>query len=147
MNERDLTRNYGRPRRVHPRKPRTLAPLTLETPGVTLELLCETEHIPIDGNALASGDADEDRKQEQWVRDQLDAGNEWAWCCAHVRVTYEVAIKGQAFPARIEGNDYLGCCSYVSEADFREGGYFDDMVSEALDDLNTRRAALCGCTS
>lgn len=122
-----------------------MKPLTLKSAGVTLELLCEPEYIPIEGNALASGDDAEDAKEYARIRAELESGNDWAWCCAHVRVSYEVAIEGQAFPARLEGNDYLGACSYASEADFKAGGYYDDMVSAALDDLNARRAALCGC--
>jgi hypothetical protein len=37
------------------------------------------------------------------------------------------------------GDDYLGCCSYESEEDFRApGGYFDDMKRAALDELNEK---------
>lgn len=64
----------------------------------------------------------------RWVRDQIQAGNEWAWFCAEVRATY----------AGYVGRDTLGGCSYLSEADFRRpGGYYDDMVTAAIDDLAT----------
>jgi hypothetical protein len=34
-------------------------------------------------------------------------------------------------------SDHLGCCSYADEGDFRQpGGYFDDMIDEALEELN-----------
>lgn len=122
-----------------------MKPLTAESPGVTVELLCEAEDFSYEGNASAI-DEDTDRETETWIRDQLAAGNEWAWCCAHVRVTYEVALAGKAFPATIKGNAYLGGCSYESEADFRAHNYAD-MLAEALDDLNARREALCADAS
>lgn len=61
----------------------------------------------------------------RWIRDQIRAGNEWAWFCAEVRAEY----------AGITGKDFLGACSYKSEADFREGDYYADMVTEAIADL------------
>lgn len=101
-----------------------LASRLLQHATITLE--CEPEDLVIEGNALDSGNPEWDREQEQWIRDQLSAGNEWAWCCAHVRARF----KGFA------GDDYLGACSYHSEADFRaEGGYFADMQRNACRDL------------
>lgn len=62
-----------------------------------------------------------------WVREQLAAGNEWAWC------TIRVAARWQGFAA----DDLLGCCSYASEEQFRQpGGYFEDMKVTALHRLN-----------
>lgn len=62
-----------------------------------------------------------------WVRDQLAAGNEWAWCTVRVVARWH----------GITGDDSLGCCSYESEEQFRQpGGYFDDMKSVALTRLN-----------
>lgn len=56
----------------------------------------------------------------------MRAGNEWAWCIAVVRVSY----------GGIDATDILGACSYKSEADFRQpGGYFDDMIGEAIESL------------
>lgn len=118
--------------------------LTKDSPGIEIELLCEREDIEIEGNAMASGDDAVDEEQNAWVRAQLASGNEWAWCCARVRVTYSVAIPGKAFPARVEGNAYLGACSYLSEEDFRKDAYAD-MEIEAFDDLNERLRALCPC--
>lgn len=108
--------------------------LTLKSKGVTVELIREDEdHGYID-------DFDDEQSRE-WIRDQVSRGNEWAWCMAHVRVTYTVERKGSV-PATLHGDAYLGACSYESEKDFREGGYYDDMVSEALDDLNQAREDL-----
>jgi len=57
---------------------------------------------------------------------RVDDGDEWAWCGVEVRVTWN----------GIEGADYLGCCSYESEADFRASGCFADMLEMALDQVN-----------
>ena len=93
---------------------------------VEFDVECMPEDVQIEGNALASGDDDADRECEQDIMEQLASGNQWAWCTVRV-----VATLGE-----FSGDAYLGCCSYASEADFKApGGYFDDMKSEALDDL------------
>jgi len=52
--------------------------------------------------------------------------NIWAWCT----IKLEVYFKG------LKGVDYLGCCSYDSEKEFKENsGYYDDMVKNAYNDL------------
>jgi hypoxanthine-guanine phosphoribosyltransferase len=92
---------------------------------ITYKLECLPEDLQIEGNCSAV-DEETDREVAQWIRDQLDAGNDWAWCLAKVTATLEV--DGHTFV----GVDYLGCCSYKNEADFREpGGYFDSMKQEA----------------
>lgn len=91
----------------------------------TIECLPET--TPLKGNVLASGDDEEDRRAEDWVREQLEAGNEWAWC----------VVKVSATLGDFEGIDYLGVCSYESEQDFKDSGYYDDMKAEALASLKS----------
>jgi hypothetical protein len=82
----------------------------------------EPEHIPVRGNALASGDDAEDRKAEQAIERQLRNGNLWAWCAVTV-----TALRGE-----YEGSDHLGACSYRNTADFvTEDGYYPDMKREA----------------
>jgi len=94
---------------------------------VVFSVEAEPEHIPIEGNAMASGDDAADQECYDWIHAELDRGNEWAWC----------SVKVTAAFGNFEGTAYLGACSYKSEADFREpGGYFDDLKTEALDDLN-----------
>lgn len=92
---------------------------------VEFEIICEPEEIEIHGNASAIDD-DTDRETEEWITDQLNSGNEWAWCCVHVIARWK----------DFEGHDHLGCCSYESEEDFKAGGYWEDMKARALDDLN-----------
>ena len=93
----------------------------------TIRVYCSPEHIPVRGNAMMGGDAEDNRRVEDAIIADLESGNEWAWCCSvEVRASY----------AGIDGADYLGGCSYASEADFRRpGGYFDDMREAALDEL------------
>lgn len=60
----------------------------------------------------------------------------WGWC--YVKVTaswgYTDQFDTESF---ITGEAYLGECSYKDEQDFRQpGGYFDQMVDEAIDELN-----------
>ena len=51
--------------------------------------------------------------------------NEWAWCNAHVKVSY----------LGLNAGEYLGCCSYVSKEDFMKDDYFNDMVERCMLDL------------
>jgi len=86
---------------------------------------CEEEHVPVRGNALVSGDAEEDRRHEDMILEQLE-WNPWAWC----------SVKVTATLGSFQGSDYLGCCSYASEEDFKaSGGYYDDMVDAAIEEL------------
>lgn len=95
----------------------------------TITLTCDPEDIPYVGNCMASGDDAEDRKQEAWVREQLESGNEWAWCQVVVTASF----------AGVKGYDSLGCCSYLSESDFKApDGYYPDLVTGALDELFKR---------
>ena len=88
---------------------------------VTFSIECQDEWEQVAGNAMASGDDKVDECNAEIYR-QLDSGNEWAWCCVRVVAEWN----------GLEGDDYLGCCSYASEADFRvEGGYYDDMKNSA----------------
>ena len=78
------------------------------------------------------GDFD-DETCKAWIRDQLERGNEWAWCSVKLSVTY----KG------ITCCDYLGGCSYESKKSFVEGdGYYDDMVDTAVRELASELESL-----
>lgn len=87
---------------------------------------CLNEHIPIRGNALASGDDTIDKETEDRLIAELEY-NPWAWCCVRVYVYYT--------PLNIDVSEYLGCCSYDSEHDFKEDGYYDDMVNTIYNQL------------
>lgn len=85
---------------------------------VTINLELRDEDMPYEGNAG-------DQEAETWIRDQLEAGNGWAWCAVKVSVSYGV----------LEGTDYVGGCSYQSRKDFEQSDLYHEMVDEALDDL------------
>lgn len=85
------------------------------------------EDTPVRGNVVASGDDDFDRQVEDNIIERLEGDDIWAWCTVRV-----VARLGD-----LEGEAYLGCCSYAGEDDFRAGGYFEDLRIEALDRLHT----------
>ena len=91
---------------------------------ITYDVECLDEDIPIRGNCSAV-DEEVDKETENWIQEQIEAGNEWAWCC--VRVTASVEFDGKKFV----GNDFLGACSYKSKQDFIECGYFEDMKQQA----------------
>ena len=94
-----------------------------------IRVLAEPEFIPVEDNASASGDDDFDRKVEHTILCRLQQGDIWAWAAVTVVVRW----------GPFEGISHLGCCSYLDEKDFRQpGGYFDDMVNEALEELNRK---------
>ena len=102
-------------------------PLTEADVEFTIE--CLPEDVPVRGNAMASGDPEVDKETEDYILDQLERGNEWAWCCVRVAAHWE----------NFHGDDYLWGCSYASEEEFcQPGGYFEHMKRAALDDLNTQ---------
>jgi hypothetical protein len=92
---------------------------------VSFSLIREDEDMPFEGNCSAI-DPETDKSAEDYIRAELERGNEWAWCCAHVRAECE----------DFTGDAYLGGCSYGSAEEFKApGGYYADMCQEALDDL------------
>lgn len=106
----------------------------------TLE--CHPEDMSVRGNALASGDPDEDKRCEDEIIERLDRGDDWAWCIVEVRAVFRGVV----------GRATLGGCSYASEADFRAAAWritdrdgtvhdvteYDTMRHEAIEDLATR---------
>ena len=65
------------------------------------------------------------------INRRLDSGDVWAWCTVHV-IAHWTNEEGQEFT----GDDYLGGCSYASEADFKQPhGYYDDMKQVSYDAL------------
>ena len=69
-------------------------------------------------------DAFFEQDQRDYVRKQIEDGNEYAFFCAKV-VVYCGPLCGTA---------YLGACSYDSKKDFEEENY-DQMVKDAYDDM------------
>ena len=102
-----------------------IKPITREE--ATIRVLAKPDPVPVEGNACVSGDDDFDREVEHNILCRLQQDQVWAWAAVTVIVAW----------GSFEGRAYLGCCSYADENDFKQpGGYFDDMVAEALDELN-----------
>lgn len=102
-------------------------------PGITL--IVHEEDTPVRGNAMASGEDALDKEVEDEILERLERGDVWAWCCVEVKAT----------ACGLSASDYLGGCSYSDEKEFREpGGYYDDMVSEAVGCLAERVKSLQG---
>ena len=107
----------------------TLKTWQKEIDGVTwkIALQIDGEDISVRGNALASGDAEDDKACEDEILARLDAYDVWAW--AFVVVQADATIDGRLYT----GHDSLGGCSYKDGADFIAGDYFADMVKVAVD--------------
>ena len=86
------------------------------------------EDLAIEGNASAI-DPETDAETVAWIRDQLERGNELAWC----QIIVSCRLKG--VDSDLRGVDSLGACSYESIEDFKRDGYYDDMKAGALADL------------
>lgn len=83
------------------------------------------EDSQIEGNVSAV-DPETDKEQEDFVRSQLDSGNDWAWCI--VKVTGE--FKG------LTAYDYLGGCSYSSEKAFIDNNdHYADMKDRCASEI------------
>lgn len=70
----------------------------------------------------------------------------WNWCQTRVQVTFRDAEnpKNWAVPRKLVlGEDYLGGCSYASQADFMRGrGYFRSMVLGATSEAREKLARM-----
>ena len=93
---------------------------------VEFTLSAEVDECEVRGNALASGDDAQDKECEDAIIERLNNGDVWAWS------SVKVSAKWKGF----EGVDYLGCCSYEDEEQFKQDGYYEDMKAQALEDLN-----------
>jgi len=94
-----------------------------QDPAITL--LVHQEHAPIRGNAIASGDDEFDREVEDKIINDLENGDEWAWCTVEVRASFH----------ELHASAFLGCVSTKDEESFKSEGYYEDMVAEATNAL------------
>lgn len=84
-----------------------------------------------------------------YVKEQMAAGNDWAWC----QVTVTASVGFDQPNHKFTGGAFLGGCSYKSEEDFIEPqfvvypkgegevnktGYYEDMKREAQENLVTQ---------
>jgi hypothetical protein len=100
----------------------------MSMPDFTYTIHVHEEQASVRGNACSTDDPEEDRAVEQEILGRLVWGDLWAWCTVEVR-----AHKDGTY-----GSAYLGCCSYKNGADFRTGGYFEQMQDDAREDWPRR---------
>lgn len=62
------------------------------------------------------------------VEDMVGKYDLWGWC--------QVEVKAKL--GSLSGSAYLGSCSYEDEADFKRGGYYEQMVEEAIEELQAQ---------
>lgn len=106
--------------------------LTLE--DLTWKVEALPEDMPLEGNVLASGDDAQDKEAEDIIRKDYESGNEWAWCV--------VKVTGSWMGLTV--TEYLGGCSYESKEDFcTPGGYYDDMRSQVLEEIQSKAELIC----
>lgn len=104
-----------------------LRELTLDEVEVTLRTEWEDMSVR---NHFDTDEPERDRALEAEILARMDRGDVWAWC------TVVVTAKWGGF----FGDDSLGACSYVDEAEFRKGGYWEDLQAEALSRMNAQIA-------
>lgn len=95
-----------------------------------IRIRIEPEFLPVDKHF----DNPEDIK---WVQEQLEEGNEMAWCIVIVSVKWMTMVE----------EVMLGGCSYKNIQDFQEGGYYQDMVEEAIDAIAVKAKAIAEAIS
>jgi len=95
------------------------------------EITIREEHLPVEGNAMASGEDAYDRACEAAILLRLDRDDLWAWCMVTVTASHpDLPFDGDGV--------VLGACSYKDEEDFKAGGYYEDMKAEALENLQEK---------
>ena len=111
-----------------------LKQLTKDSEGVEIKLTIEQDDVS--EMNFDSGEPEKDGELQHELYKRLSRGDTWAWCT----VTVTASWGGWVGSTRWVGSTSLGGCSYEDEEDFRKGGYYNDMVEEAVNDLNQKLA-------
>lgn len=97
----------------------------IENPVVKYRILVERDSTPVVGNCSASGDEEFDKRMEAEILARIKNKDVWAWACVTVVASYR----------DYEGREFLGCCCYLNQQDFKQCDYYEQMKSAALFDL------------
>ncbi len=90
------------------------------------------DDLPVRGNCIATEDKEFDKTVEDEILERLDYGDVWAWADVEVQAT---------LPDGRTGSAYLGGCCYEDEKDFKQGGYYEGMILNAVDDAASKPKA------
>lgn len=112
-----------------------MKPLTRDE--VTFEITVEPEYETFVGNCSAI-DPETDREQEQLIRDQLESGNDLAWCSVLVTARPD----DPRLLAVFEGFASLGMVSCADRADLDRLVADHGLEDEALSHLNEKLASV-----
>ncbi len=93
--------------------------------AATYEVEVTQSDIPVEGNAMASGDSEFDSKVEEDIKKELDNGNTYAWC--------DILVKAKL--NGLEGSDSLGAVSVKNEEELENLIAEHDMRNNALAEL------------
>jgi hypothetical protein len=88
---------------------------------ITYSIIVEEEFLPVEGNAINSGDSDLDKLIEDKIKERLKKGDIWAWCVVSVFASYGV----------YQASDIAEKMSFENEKEFCESWYFEDMKAAA----------------
>lgn len=108
---------------VQTERKRMLVIKVVQRGPITITTTAEQDNTPVRGNYICSDDEAFDRKAEDDVIEQLNGGNELAWC----------AVSVEAQIGQFKQAEHLGGCSYEhveKAADL--GGYYTQMEAEAI---------------
>ena len=87
------------------------------------------------------GESFDDKEMIDWVRNQLERGNEYAFFCARVVAYLEINTddldRDKEFDC-ISHEEYLGCLSYQNEETFLASEDYAEMRKNALAGLNEK---------
>jgi hypothetical protein len=83
---------------------------------------------PFSSQYSLTKDETDARRYAAAVEEMCDKHDDWGWCVA--------VVKARLGP--LEGFAYLGNCSYEGVEDFKKGGYYPQMVKEAIAELQVQ---------
>ena len=105
----------------------------LKTSDLAWEIRLHPEDRTLKGNLCDSGNPTLDARVEAGVQKRLDAGDQWAWCQVELVGTF----------AGMEVTEWLCEVSCLDEADFKRGGYYEDMQESVLQAMQAWLDNLC----
>jgi len=87
--------------------------------------------LPVDSDISQYDNMYDQPQFSEIVNEMIEENGLWGWCDVEVKASWR----------DFEGHAYLGACSYKDKEDFVSiSGYYEDLVEEALEDLNEKIA-------